>query len=315
MKGKGSLITTLIVLLLLNKSLGNGLSDASIGCPFKLNCTHNMNILELPTHPVPVKLMVTDIDYRFKSIDLSDTRNCLPQLLFDHNFSSIDSLKLFVSQFLGSTTISFFDCSWVLHLRKNEQIYNSAQDMISCPIYVADSDLENIVESDLVYCIKLFDHVSSFDASTIQYNRLSLTWSGTNFDIGCLKCEHKSKKKITFVILSSADETAMIFSCHFNFLCIINMRFFRILNVIHACVIIGSTLLVLVLGAIVRIHRHFKMKGEDHERIENFLKDYKALKPTRFSYADIKRITNKFKDKIGEGAQGAVYKGNYQVKF
>ena len=87
------------------------------------------------------------------------------------------------------------------------------------------------------------------------------------------------------------------------------MRFFRILNVIDAGVIIGSTLLVLVLGAIVRIHRHFKMKGEDHVRIENFLKDYKALKPTRFSYADIKRITNKFNDKLGEGAHGAVYKG------
>lgn len=72
---------------------------------------------------------------------------------------------------------------------------------------------------------------------------------------------------------------------------------------------------MLVLGAIVGIHRHFKMKGEDHERIKNFLKDYRALKPTRFSYADIKRITNKFKDKIGEGAHGAVYKGNYQVKF
>jgi len=33
------------------------------------------------------------------------------------------------------------------------------------------------------------------------------------------------------------------------------------------------------------------------------------LKPTKFSYDDIKRITNKFKDKIREGAHGAVYKG------
>jgi len=64
-----------------------------------------------------------------------------------------------------------------------------------------------------------------------------------------------------------------------------------------------------VFGAVVRIYHYFKMKGEDHERIENFLKDYKALNPTRFSYADIKRITNKFKDKLGEGAHGAVYKG------
>lgn len=80
-----------------------------------------------------------------------------------------------------------------------------------------------------------------------------------------------------------------------------------ILNV--AGVIIGSTVLALVLGAIVRLYRHFKMKGEDHTRIENFLRDYRALKPTRFSYADIKRITHQFKEKLGEGAHGAVYKG------
>jgi len=51
------------------------------------------------------------------------------------------------------------------------------------------------------------------------------------------------------------------------------------------------------------------MKSEDYTRIENFLKDYRALKPTRFTYADLKRITNKFKDKIGEGTHGTVYKG------
>lgn len=80
-----------------------------------------------------------------------------------------------------------------------------------------------------------------------------------------------------------------------------------ILNV--AGVIIGSTVLALVLGAIVRLYRYFKTKGEDHTRIENFLRDYRALKPTRFSYADIKRITHQFKEKLGEGAHGAVYKG------
>lgn len=51
------------------------------------------------------------------------------------------------------------------------------------------------------------------------------------------------------------------------------------------------------------------MKGEDHTKIENFLNDYKALKPTRFSYADIKRITNKFNDMLSKGAHGPVYKG------
>jgi serine/threonine protein kinase len=39
------------------------------------------------------------------------------------------------------------------------------------------------------------------------------------------------------------------------------------------------------------------------------LEDYKNFKPTRFSYADIKRITNQFVEKLGEGAYGTVFKG------
>ena len=34
-----------------------------------------------------------------------------------------------------------------------------------------------------------------------------------------------------------------------------------------------------------------------------------ALKPTRYSYADITKITNQFQDKLGEGVYGTVYKG------
>ncbi|EYU21042.1 hypothetical protein MIMGU_mgv1a020230mg, partial [Erythranthe guttata] len=41
----------------------------------------------------------------------------------------------------------------------------------------------------------------------------------------------------------------------------------------------------------------------------HFLRDYKALKPSRFSYSDIKRITHQFNEKLGEGGYGIVYKG------
>ena len=34
-----------------------------------------------------------------------------------------------------------------------------------------------------------------------------------------------------------------------------------------------------------------------------------ALKPTRYSYADVKRITNQFTEKLGQGAYGTVFKG------
>lgn len=39
------------------------------------------------------------------------------------------------------------------------------------------------------------------------------------------------------------------------------------------------------------------------------MEDYKALKPARYSYADIKRITNQFKEELGQGAYGHVFKG------
>jgi serine/threonine protein kinase len=39
------------------------------------------------------------------------------------------------------------------------------------------------------------------------------------------------------------------------------------------------------------------------------LEDYKNLRPTRYSYADVKRITNQFTEKLGEGAYGTVFKG------
>ena len=44
-------------------------------------------------------------------------------------------------------------------------------------------------------------------------------------------------------------------------------------------------------------------------KIEMFLENYRALKPTRYTFADIKKITNQFKEKLGEGTYGTVFKG------
>ncbi|KAH7854197.1 hypothetical protein Vadar_011288 [Vaccinium darrowii] len=50
-------------------------------------------------------------------------------------------------------------------------------------------------------------------------------------------------------------------------------------------------------------------ESEDQRKIETFLEDYKAMKPSRYSYKDIKKITNEFKDKVGQGEYGTVYRG------
>ncbi|KAM7465819.1 hypothetical protein LguiB_013381 [Lonicera macranthoides] len=49
--------------------------------------------------------------------------------------------------------------------------------------------------------------------------------------------------------------------------------------------------------------------GETELQCVQMPKTTTALKPSRYSFADIKKITNNFKDKLGEGSYGTVFKG------
>ncbi|KAF5196840.1 Cytochrome p450, partial [Thalictrum thalictroides] len=53
----------------------------------------------------------------------------------------------------------------------------------------------------------------------------------------------------------------------------------------------------------------WKRKKKAHKVVEEFLKNYGSLAPTRYHYSDIKKITHSFKHKIGQGGYGGVYKG------
>ncbi|KAG8367237.1 hypothetical protein BUALT_Bualt16G0051700 [Buddleja alternifolia] len=71
----------------------------------------------------------------------------------------------------------------------------------------------------------------------------------------------------------------------------------------------------LVLMALALLYSSYKTRTENQVKIEKFLEDYRALKPTRFSYSDIKRITNHFGEKLGEGGYGIVYKGKLSTEI
>ena len=64
-----------------------------------------------------------------------------------------------------------------------------------------------------------------------------------------------------------------------------------------------------VVIAIFKIIYNFRQKEEDQARVKKFLEEYRAKKPTRFTNADVKRITGGFKEKLGEGAHGVGYVG------
>ena len=48
------------------------------------------------------------------------------------------------------------------------------------------------------------------------------------------------------------------------------------------------------------------------DAVENFLQSHNNLMPIRYSYSQIKKMTKCFKEKLGEGGYGSVYKGKLQ---
>ncbi|KAL8102900.1 hypothetical protein AgCh_027434 [Apium graveolens] len=71
----------------------------------------------------------------------------------------------------------------------------------------------------------------------------------------------------------------------------------------------GIILVLLTFVALCYAIKSYKQKKRYQLKVERFLEDYKALKPSRYSYSDIKKMTNQFKVKLGEGGFGSVFKG------
>ncbi|KAH0675004.1 hypothetical protein KY285_022805 [Solanum tuberosum] len=56
--------------------------------------------------------------------------------------------------------------------------------------------------------------------------------------------------------------------------------------------------------------RFWESNAEDHQKVEEFLKNYGSYAPNRYNYTDIKRITGRFRSKLGQGGFGNVYRGS-----
>ncbi|XP_073117557.1 LEAF RUST 10 DISEASE-RESISTANCEUS RECEPTOR-LIKE PROTEIN KINASE-like 2.7 isoform X2 [Elaeis guineensis] len=97
-----------------------------------------------------------------------------------------------------------------------------------------------------------------------------------------------ARRKIAIGSISAMITAGLLFSCYFFLLAP------------HRC----RNLLKLVI--------FWRSKSNNAQNIEEFLGNYGSLAPKRFKYSDLKKITNSFHDKIGEGGYGIVYKGSLQ---
>ncbi|XP_077221563.1 PR5-like receptor kinase isoform X2 [Tasmannia lanceolata] len=81
---------------------------------------------------------------------------------------------------------------------------------------------------------------------------------------------------------------------------------------------VGSILLVCILFSlfcrrklsVYNLIFFCKKKTNNTKKVDVFLRDYgSSLGPRRYTYSDIKKITSSFKDKVGQGGYGSVFKG------
>ncbi|KAM7465719.1 hypothetical protein LguiB_013281 [Lonicera macranthoides] len=236
----------------------------------------NQTVLLLP---VAFEVVVLKIDYISQIIYVRDPHNCF--------LAQVPRLNLSASpfNFISSCDIALFNCS------PAERNYPTLVPCLSGPGYqIYAVYYWRTLNDELTNCVKIHN-ISSFPFDLFEYPQsdIQLSWSKPN----CRMCESKGKmcrwKNYNTTTAAAAGEPEL------------------------ECVQMPKkptgTSKILHL-AVYLIYNSFKRKKEDQVKVERFLEDYKALKPSRYSFVDIKKITNNFKDKLGEGSYGTVFKGN-----
>ncbi|XP_059440437.1 rust resistance kinase Lr10-like [Corylus avellana] len=240
---------------------------------FNLSCTDtNQTVLELP---ISVKLFVEEINYTSQEIHLSDPDNCFPSHLRQLNFSS-SSFQIIEDHHLSDYAL--FNCS--------EEMGYYRISCLSDPTYtnyhVYSVEYDRGIANVSISCKKMYNLLSIPDPRIFSdKNILKLRWSGAV----CRQCQLKGMK------------------------CGIKRNKSTECFPKDKGIILGPFVLLLAIFALYRFYTYDKVEKEHQAKIEKFLEDYRNFKPTRYLYADIKRITNQFIEKLGEGAYGTVFKG------
>ncbi|XP_010275239.1 PREDICTED: rust resistance kinase Lr10-like isoform X2 [Nelumbo nucifera] len=253
---------------------------------FELSCSENKEtVLNLPFSGI---FFVKAIDYRSQVIEIYDPHGCIVKRLLNLNFSS----SPFQRRYEYVKSYSLFNCSAT---ESGNGVYpiNCLRVSAAHPVYAVDSTRSMNFLPPLSSCEK-FGNVSVDTKSSYDPNwdlALLIKWKAPD----CSKCEAESK------------------ACGLNNHTSVGAPTIQCFDFPPQGITIGIVLLVVATLMLIKVYHVYasnKVEKQNQAMVEKFLDDYKALKPSRYSYAEIKRITNNFKDKLGQGGYGSVFKGN-----
>nr|TKW13078.1 hypothetical protein SEVIR_5G076600v2 [Setaria viridis] len=278
-------------------------SPPSCGAPgMKLRCSKEAETILF--HPNLGLCKVIDIEYRYASIYVIPLRasKCPLQKIISTNLST----DVYRPYGHGVTLVS---CS--------TEFRPSNEDLVAGPI----SCLSNTSHfSYLVYSLQSMDvlpldcivisndiwlpphkknwirlRLNEIAEGTIAFGETMFKWSVPNISNVCQQCEIGGRH------CGFHSETRQAFckkhSSH--------------VKVIAAT---SSVATILVLSVIVAAALYLTLKSkydeEIHSKVEMFLNTYSASKPTRYTFSEVKKITRRFNNKLGQGGFGSVYKGD-----
>ncbi|XP_077229859.1 rust resistance kinase Lr10-like isoform X2 [Tasmannia lanceolata] len=254
---------------------------------FDLSCKGKYTVLNLP---YSTEIFVRDINYTAQSLTIFDPQNCIESVLLNLNLST----SLFHYHHDGadwSCNTTFANCSSAIDAIITADpipCLSGSQYHVYRP-WFSDIELGRIPVSCQPKAVQ-----GCFDSFRDGHGLIKLMWDEPR----CSDCEARGwrcgfnniTREKTTCLPHNSEET----SC------------------LYKGVSIGMFFLLVATLISIKVYNRWKSGREEVENqleVEKFLEDYKSLKPMRYSYADLKKMTDQFKDKLGQGGYGSVFKG------
>ncbi|KAB2621349.1 receptor-like protein kinase [Pyrus ussuriensis x Pyrus communis] len=304
---------------------------------FEVSCLQNKTMIQLSSSSglFPIRT----IDYKRKQFRVYDANGCLPRRLLNFTISSNSSQLFHISyDYLSYDSLSYdslpsycdtltsalivnltlLNCSTDQHLTRNQSLtrtfftYYFPISCLSVPGHqvLAFPPTASVADLPVTTCSIWRKHqylpLRSVDANYNGYeceldSFLWLEWEPWYNFPSCQYCGGYCEP-------NSSNQLG----CYFQQKGHASSRTSIILGASVASFALISAVAAAVFFFHVKRSKSVQEK-ENQLKVERFLKDHKSHVPTRYSYADIKKMTNGFKKKLGEGGFGSVYSGELPI--
>ncbi|XP_044446362.1 rust resistance kinase Lr10-like isoform X2 [Triticum aestivum] len=277
------------------------INPPSCGAPgMQLSCSGHDTILD---HHVLGPCRVTEIYYRHRVINVvplvEPSMQCPLQKLISRNLatdvyeqpqSSFPTTLVRCSRdFIPIDQDSIVGPAFCLGNNASQFWY-----LASASAYMSDVPWDCVaVSKDIPIPFTYDKHGINYDEFTfnekanrvINIGETTFKWYGNNITNACQQCEYEDQH------------------CGFN------SRTHQAFCQQQASSVAAFVVLSLIVATVIYLSLKSRYNEEINMKVEMFLKAYGTSKPTRYNFPDVKKIARRFKDKLGQGGFGSVYKG------